>query len=677
MTQEKGMMKKLVLAGNPNAGKSVFFNYLTGIYVDVSNYPGTTLDITKGQYKHYEVYDTPGVYGISSFNDEERVAKDVILEADIILNVVNAVYLERDLFLTMQLIDTGIPVIVALNMLDEAKKKKIEIDVEKLSAQLGVPILTTIATKKIGLKDIVEHLDTAHIGISDIGLQRDLGEVRQKYPQLSQGEALLYLEGDLPITEKYSLSLNDHKKEIYRKRRERVNNILKEAISFDPKSSHFNHKLSRLLINPVTGLPILAFMLFLMYKVIGQFVAGTVVDFTEGTLMVGYYEPFIRYVMGHFMNLNSLLGQILTGEFGLLTMTFTYVLGLLLPLVFGFYFFLSLFEDSGYLPRIATLTDNILNKIGLNGRAIIPLILGFGCVTVATITTRLLGSEREKRIAIFLLGLAIPCSAQLGIITGMLTTLSPRFIMLYIIVILTVLVLTGTLLNMLLPGKSSTLFIDLPPLRLPQIKNVMTKTVTKSWQFILEAIPLFGLGALLISVLQITGALDLLQKSMAPLTVSWLGLPKESANAFIMGMIRRDFGAIGLLKMQLSQLQIVVSIVTITLFVPCIATVMVMFKERSRKEALMMWLGTWVIAFIIGGIVNNLAAFIGDDTGLKIGLVILTFIALGALLLGLAKLFVKKRDPHMENIYEDIPISCSQHACSGSCLSCASRKKAQ
>jgi ferrous iron transport protein B len=593
------------LAGNPNVGKSVFFNALTGLYVDVSNYPGTTLEISHGRYGKDAVIDTPGVYGISSFNDEERIARDVILAADVVVNVVDAVHLERDLFLTQQIIDTGVPVVMALNMVDEAARQGMEIDVKLLSELLGIPVVPTIAVQKEGLEELKKAIDRAKPGNISPELQSRLTRMATRVA--SQGEALLILEGDPVVAERHGLKPGPHREEIYLARRERVNYIVSKVIREISQGATFSTRLGRWMLRPVTGVPILAVTLYLMYKIIGVFVAGGVVGFTEETLMQGYYEPAIRGLVTKFMAEDSTLGQILIGEFGLLTMTVTYVLGLLLPLVVGFYLILSTLEDSGYLPRIAALVDRVLTAVGLNGRAVIPMILGFGCVTLATIVTRLLGSERERRIAIFLLALAIPCSAQLGVIAGMLAGLGAPYIALYVLVIFTVLVIVGTLLNYVLPGKSSDLLIDLPPLRLPRINNVLKKTGTKSFQFLQEATPIFALGALLISTLQVTGILEILQNLLAPLTVGWLNLPKESATAFIMGIVRRDFGAAGLTELSLDPMQTLVALITITLFVPCIAAMLVLFKERGKQEAPFIWIGSWIVAFLVGGTVAQLA----------------------------------------------------------------------
>ena len=603
--------KKIVLAGNPNSGKSVFFNYLTGMYVDVSNYPGTTLEISTGRFGRDEIIDTPGVYGISSFNDEERVARDVILQADVVVNIVNATHLERDLFLTQQIIDTGVPVIVALNMLDEAEKKGLVIDNEALSKELGVPVVPAVAIRKQGLDLLAKSFSQAKIGNSDPELQSRIDPLCSKTG--NRGEALLILEGDFEMAAKYELSPGNSREEIYLKRRQRVNEIVGRVIRFVRAGSSPSRTLGRMLLHPLTGWPFLLAALWLMYQFIGVFVAGTVVGITEEQIMIGLYEPAARSLISRIISPESMLGQVLIGEFGLLTMTVTYLMGLLLPLVVGFYLFLAIWEDSGYLPRVAALVDRSMNAVGLNGRAVIPLILGFGCVTMATITTRLLGSERERRIAIFLLGLAIPCSAQLGVIAGLLAGVGWKYILLYLVVIVMILVTAGTVLKNVLPGKTSDLLIDLPPMRLPRLDNILKKTVIKSTNFLVEAAPIFALGSFMISLMHITGLLDLIQNALAPFTVGWLGLPASAATAFIMGLVRRDFGAAGLSAMTMTPLQTVVSLITITLFVPCIASVMMIFKERSKREAVAVWLSTWLIAFLTGGVVYQLTRLFGTN----------------------------------------------------------------
>ena len=592
---------KVVLAGNPNSGKSVFFNAFTGMYVDVSNYPGTTLEVAHGSYQENLLIDTPGVYGISSFNDEERIARDIILSADIVINVVNAQHLERDLFLTQQIIDTGVPMVVALNMMDEVERSGLAIDLLKLEKMLGVPVIPTIAMKRQGLEDVTDALVRARKGLPLFMLENLFTKFSDRVG--TQGESLLVLEGDSTIAARHGLEPENLREEIYLARRHRVNEIVDAVVEDVKSSSIITSTLGRMMVRPLTGIPLLLLSLWAMYQVIGVFIAGTVVDFLSEDVFEFLYEPAIASVVTRFFAETSIPALLLVGEFGVLTMTVTYVFGILAPLVIGFYFFLALFEDSGYLPRLATLTDRTLTGIGLNGRAIIPLILGLGCVTMGTIVTRLLGSEREKRITVFLLALTIPCSAQLGVILGILAGLGYQFTLAYILVILSVFIAVGSLLNLLLPGQASDLMIDLPTLRLPRIDNVIKKTFTKSYSFIKEALPLFALGALLIGVFDLSGLLEAAQRGLSPLTVGWLNLPSGTATAFIMGIVRRDFAAAGLASMPLTATQGLVSLITITLFVPCIASVLVMFKERGKGEAALMWLGTWVTSFLVGGLV--------------------------------------------------------------------------
>lgn len=596
--------KKIVLVGNPNVGKSVFFNSLTGMYVDVSNFPGTTVDISHGRYGRDVVIDTPGVYGISSFNDEETVARDVILSADLILNVVDAVHLERDLFLTLQVIDTGIPVIVAINMMDEAAKQGIAIDVELLEHLLGVPVISTVAVKGQGLDEVKKRLFEARTGHVPPALKCQLQEMLNRAG--SWAEALLILEGDPHVAARHGVEPGVGREEIYHDRRHRVNDLLKHVVTETDEGTRFSTKLGRWMLQPITGVPIFMLVLFIMYYVIGVIVAQDIVGFTEETVMQGMYEPAMRAFVGQFASEQSVVGTMLIGEFGILTLTVTYIFGLMMPLVLGFYLIMSIMEDSGYLPRLATLVDRVMTSIGLNGRAIIPIILGFGCITMATITTRILGSARERTIATAVLGLAIPCSAQLGVIAGLLAGLGTKYVLLYVGVLLIVLGLTGKVLNKVLPGESSDLLIDLPPIRLPRIENVLKKTVTKSYAFLKEASPLFMLGAFIITVLQVTGMLEIIQVWLAPVTEGILLLPRETATVFIMGLIRRDFGAAGLSDMVLLPEQTLVALIAITLFVPCVASVIVMFKERGRKEGIIIWVGSWVAAFTIGGIVAHI-----------------------------------------------------------------------
>lgn len=597
--------RRIVLVGNPNVGKSVFFGYLTGIYADVSNYPGTTIEITSGHSGDDLIIDTPGIYGVSSFNDEERVARDIVLDADIVINVVDAVHMERDLFVTLQLADMGIPMVVALNFMDEAKSEGLEIDIDLLSDLLGVPVIPTVATKHAGLQALHDALEGARPGHADPEVTRRLTEELRAVG--SPREALLVLEGDEVVSERHGIEPGDRREEFYRRRRARVNDIVGHVVREVSVGRRLAIRLGSLTINPWAGIPIFAGIMYLMYELIAVFVAQTVVGFTEDTIMHGYWEPAARAFVHRFAPESSAVATLLVGQFGIVTMTVTYLIGLLLPLVAGFYLALSILEDSGYLPRLAALADRMLNSIGLNGRAVVPIILGFGCITMATITTRLLGTEREKTIAASILNFAIPCSAQLGVIVLLLGRVGFALTLGYVLIIGTCLVIIGTVLHRALPGESSPLLIDLPPMRLPRLQNITRKTVSRTTAFMKEAAPWFLLGSAVVALMQITGLLGVWEKAFAPLTTGWLHLPADAAGAFVMGMVRRDFGAAGFAAMSLTPVQTLVAMVTMTLFVPCIASIVILFKERGGRQALVIWLGTWVTAFLVGGIVAQVA----------------------------------------------------------------------
>lgn len=595
--------KKIVLAGNPNVGKSVFFGFLTSLYVEVSNYPGTTIEVAKGEWRGHQILDTPGIYGVSSFNDEEKAARDIILEADVIVNIIDATHLERDLFLTQQIIDMGKPVVVALNFYDEVEKAGITIDIDLLHDLLGVEVIPTSAVNSQGLQQVADAILAAKPGHQQPELLSQLTFMLNQVG--SQAESLIILEGDSVIAERHGVTPGQSRDAVYIERRKRVNDVIGHVLQETEDRFNFRDALGRAAVNPLTGIPILIFVLYAMYTVIGVWVAGNIVGITEETIMQGHYEPWVRSLISRFIVPESAFGQILIGEFGLLTMTITYLLGLLLPLVLGFYIVLSIMEDSGYLPRLATLVDRLMTIVGLNGRAVIPIILGFGCVQLGTITTRLLATNREKSIATAILNLAIPCSAQIGVIAGMLAAVGSHMTLLYIAVIFTVLAVVGSLLNLALPGKSSALLIDLPPMRMPRPENVARKTATRSFFFMKEAWPWFFLGSFIVAVLQVSGGLALWTELLVPITEGWLQIPKEAATAFVMGLVRRDFGAAGLTGLAMNPMQVVTSLIVITLFVPCIASLMILFKERGTREAMLVWGGSWCAAILVGGIFSQ------------------------------------------------------------------------
>ncbi|MEN6430048.1 MAG: ferrous iron transporter B, partial [Coriobacteriales bacterium] len=514
--------------------------------------------------------------------------------------------IERDLFLTLQLIDMGLPMVVALNMADEARKQGVAIDRDLLEDLLGVPVIETVAVRGSGIDELTRRIADAREGNADREVEAKLLPVAAITG--SRAAALLVCEGDETVAARYGVTAAspEERDVIYTRRRARVNDIVSHVLTETTQGAGLGAHISYLLMHPLTGIPALGALLYLIYKVLGEWLAGDVVGFMETTVMKGYYEPFVRGLVGRAFAAGSAPHTFLAGEFGVLTMTVTYLIGVILPLVAGFYLLMSVLEDSGYLPRIAALADRSLTALGLNGRAVIPLILGLGCVTMGTLTTRILGSKRERFIATALMAIAVPCSAQIAVISALMSRVGGAYALVYFAVLVVIFVVLGTVLNKITPGVSTDLLIDLPPLRVPRPQNVVRKSAMKVWHFMKEVSVFFLVGSALISTLQVTGALSWIQAVARPLTVSWLHLPPEAATAFVMGFVRRDFGAAGFFTMHLSATQLLVAMVTITLFVPCVASMMVIVKERGWRYFTGLVLLSVSGAFFVGGLLTRL-----------------------------------------------------------------------
>jgi ferrous iron transport protein B len=595
-TLAKVAIRNVVLAGNPNVGKSLFFNAYTGLYVNVSNFPGTTIDVPKGPMNDTTcLMDTPGVYGLSGLSEEEQVAENAILDADIIINVVSAISLSRDLFLTQQMIDYGKPLIVAVNQMDEAEARNLKLDLPKLEKLLGVPVLPTIAVQQYGLSEVREAVDRAKLGHAT--------------PGSPEPHEIKTLEANMA-----------HRMKIYGLRRQHVNALASQVVTDTSKPGSVRQLLSQqvgqALLNPLVAFLAMLVVLYALYQVIGIWVAGDLVALTEDKFMLGENAgawpgliPVLQGWIGQVFPQNSFLYTVFGGEFGVLTMSIRYIFGVLFPLVLGFYVYISILEDCGYLPRVAVISDGLLNKIGLNGRAVIPLILGLGCVTMATVSTRVLTSNRERTIASTILAITIPCSAQLGVLIALMAKAGGvRAWAVYIAALFAVLIVMGTILNKMLPGRSSSLILDLPPMRIPNFKNITRKTWVRTVVFLKEAAPLFVLGSLLVAVLQATHLLEAIQNGLGPAIKASLHLPVETAQVFVMGLVRRDFGAAGLYLMadRMTEAQLLTCLMVITLFVPCFASATVIWKERGIQEGLTVLAGSWVIAFGVGALIARL-----------------------------------------------------------------------
>jgi len=631
---------RVVLMGNPNVGKSVIFAHLTGQYVTVSNYPGTTVEISRGsgliEGKKVMVIDAPGTNSLIPSSEDEKVARDLLLTEKnaAVIQVADAKNLKRTLLLTIQLIEAGLPLVLDLNMIDELAQRRMAIDTHGLSEMLDLPIITTLAIEGHGIPELKKN--ALHGRRSKFSLnygekiESSLKRVKEILPDSAinpRAIGLIYFSND-PGIEKWLLDLFGEAKvaglkkicqelqnsfskslsQIIAEMRERqAASLVNQVLTVQPTQIAWLEKIGGLTIRPLTGFPILLFILYIMYKFVGEFAAQTGVGFFEEILFGKYFNPWAT-ILVKFLVPFKLGQEFLVGDYGIITMALTYALAIVLPIVSAFFVFFSLLEDSGYLPRLAVLLNGGFRLIGLSGKAVIPMVLGLGCDTMATMTTRTLETRRERIIATLLLALAIPCSAQLGVILGMIAGISAKATMLWAGVVIVILLLVGWLAARILPGQSSDFILEIPPIRMPKLSNILVKTLARLEWYVKEAVPLFILGTVILFVLDKINVLKIIEHLASPLVVNFLGLPTKATEAFLIGFLRRDYGAAGLFALSkqglLDPIQVVVSLVTITLFVPCIAQVMVMAREHGAKVAFWITAFIFPFAFLVGGILN-------------------------------------------------------------------------
>ncbi len=397
-------------------------------------------------------------------------------------------------------------------------------------------------------------------------------------------------------------------------RQEEANSIVSRAIEHSPSTGlPFKEKLSRVMINPITGIPILLVILYYgIYKFVGEFGAGTVVDFIETDIFEIHINPWISQVFSSVIPWH-LLRELFVGEYGMITLGVRYAVALILPIVTTFFIAFAIIEDTGYLPRLALLIDRLFKKIGLTGRAVIPMVLGLGCDTMATMVTRTLPTKRERIISTILLALAIPCSAQLGVILSLLEG-NPRGLWVWVGVVGLVFLLIGFLSSKVLPGDSPSFYMEIPPLRLPKLSNVFIKTYTRVKWYFTEIFPMFILASIMIWIGQITGLFSLFTEILE-YPIRWIGLPDKAAVAFLFGFFRRDYGVGGLYDIKKAGLftgnQLVVACVTLTLFLPCIAQFLMNMKERGWKTGLGISVFILFFSFSVGFMVNFLLNILG------------------------------------------------------------------
>ena len=376
----------------------------------------------------------------------------------------------------------------------------------------------------------------------------------------------------------------------------------------------FKERLSRAMIHPITGIPILLLVLYFgLYQFVGVLGAGTIVDFIEGRIFTDWLHPRLITFVENLISVR-IVSDLFVGEYGVLTLGLSYAFAIVLPIVGTFFIAFSIIEDSGYLPRLALLIDRVFKLIGLNGRAVIPMVLGFGCDTMATIVTRTQETKKERILTTLLLALAIPCSAQLGVVLGILSP-TPVALAIWIGVVVVVFLLVGFLAAIVIPGKNATFYMELPPLRLPKISNVLIKTYARLKWYLVEIIPIFLLASVLLWLGEITGVFEIIVDHLIAPAVALIGLPRETAVAFFFGFFRRDFGAAGLFDLyrngSLTGIPLVVSSVTLTLFLPCIAQFSIMLKERGWKTTIAISAFIFPFAFGIGFVLNKILLSVG------------------------------------------------------------------
>jgi len=566
-------VKRILLMGNPNVGKSVVFTRLTGVHVVSSNYPGTTVEFTRGQMKvgdaQVEIIDVPGAYTLEPTCKAEEVASRMLTEGDLIVNVVDATNLERNLFLTLQLLENNIPVIIALNVWDETRHRGIHIDIAKLETHLGVPVVPTVAVTGEGIKELVTRFGEA----SPSG--RKPVDADERWAEIGR------LTADVQTIV--------HRHHTWRDRLEDAS------------------------IRPSTGIPIalcVTVLIFTFVRLVG-----------EGSITY-IFEPLFQYLFKPIlMKLGALLGSggiihdILIGRlidgtidfelsFGMLSTGLFVPLGIVLPYVFAFYLALGILEDTGYLPRLAVLGDNFMHRLGLHGYAIIPNVLGLGCNVPAVLATRILESKRERFIAATILAIGVPCAALQAMILGLVGERGAGYVAIVYGTLFLVWFCLGFILNKVLKGFSPEILTEIPPYRFPPFKIIFIKLKARLTHFLKDAVPFVLLGVLLINIFNVLGILDAIARGAAPVITGLLGLPESAVSVLIMGFLRKDLAAGMLAPLHLTTKQLVIATTVLSIYFPCVATFIVMLKELGFRDLLKAAAIMIAVSLIVGGLLN-------------------------------------------------------------------------
>ena len=566
-------MSKFLLMGNPNVGKSAIFSRLTGARIIVSNYPGTTVEFTQGQMKIGRerplVIDAPGTYTLEPTSKAEEVAARILKEGDLIINVVNATNLERNLYLTLELLEKNTPVIVALNMWDETKHQGIDIDVEKLEKELGVPVIPTCGLTGEGIKELILRLKEAK-----------------------------------PLEIKPTSDSDKW---------ERIGEIIESTQRLTHHHHTFLQRLEELSIKPLSGIPIAVGVIYAAFWAI-RFIGEGLITYIFEPLFDKAWAPLmlrLGALLGEkgFLH-NVLIGNLIDGtidfkmSFGVLTTGLFLPIAMVLPYIISFYLILGLLEDFGYLPRLAVLVDNFMHHIGLHGFAIVPMMLGLGCNVPGALALRLLEGRREKFIAATLMAVSIPCMAQIAMIVGLVGERGGQYLGIIFGTLFMLFIIKGLIMNKVLKGTSPEILVEIPPYRIPQSLAVIKKLWMRVSGFLKEAVPYVLLGVLFVNILYALKIIDFISKVFSPLLTGLWGLPKEAVSALIIGFLRKDV-AVGMLgPLNLTTKQLVIGSTILAIYFPCIATFIMLVKELGIKDMLKAASIMIFVALTVGALLN-------------------------------------------------------------------------
>ncbi|UCE72153.1 MAG: ferrous iron transport protein B, partial [Nitrospiraceae bacterium] len=588
--------------------------------------------------EQFEIVDTPGVNSLIPMSEDEKVTRDILLaeRSESIVQVIDAKNIRRGLFITLQLAEMGVPFAIDLNMRDEASNRGIDIEEKVLSNIFGIDVVSTIAVQKKGISSLKKaalnpRISSYSFTYSPI-IEEYLARIEEILPYgniSKRSVALMVLSGDSTLKDwllknmeaeeiaqletlrdeaagKISGSLSSA---ISHQRLNIVNDIARAIVT---KTSGQRRGIAGFLgevtTHPVWGIPFLLLVLYVIYQFVGVLGAGTLVDYMEEVVFGEYLNPWAEKIILSLIPW-KFFQELFIGPYGIVTMALTYAIAIILPITTTFFIAFSVMEDSGYLPRLAAMLNRVFQAMGLNGKAVLPLILGLGCDTMATLTTRILDTGKERIIVTLLLALGIPCSAQIGVILGMFGKQPLSAMMIWLGSLVVVIMGVGYLSSKIIPGERADFILELPPIRMPQFSNVLVKTVSRIEWYLKEAVPLFILGTLILFTADKLHIIPFMQDAASPLIVHFLGLPVEATESFIMGFLRRDYGAAGLFALQqqglLNTEQTVVSLVTITLFVPCIANLFMIIKERGMKTAIIISAFVFPFAVLVGGLLHK------------------------------------------------------------------------